>query len=258
MKSIDEREATVVKIGERLLKDRKFLEEILQIRAATIDVIARAKPEANLDVVAYDLFPPAIRELKLNFEEVTNVFIWAATAKAISNNENNVILHPLELLSNPNTYEYWVRKGDAIAESKLPYNAIICYDKAIGIDSMRSDAFVGKGKALYDLAHATSGTVDVANKPIVASLISKLGGNTNRYEQAIQYFERALQFDSSSDASHYYIASCLIELGRPTNDWSKVLEAIPRLQRALEINPKNINAKKLLDTYLTALTRSSQ
>jgi tetratricopeptide (TPR) repeat protein len=199
-------------------------------------------PGVPLDIVASDLLPE-IKRWGLNYHEVMAFFMSAAVLKMMEDGSGNVYVHPFELLPDPKTCDHWLEKGRIIAKEGLHSSALKCIEKALSIDSNRADVWVEKGDLIFDFAKALSPTVMFTEKPSVSQTLSRLSGDKERYAEALQCFERAISLDPKCVSALYSKGACLIEIGRPTQDFSKVRQAIECFERVLKIDPSHENAK---------------
>lgn len=239
---------------ERLSRDRQFLHEILEIRVAALDKATRAMPDIPLSTIALDLLPPDIGRLGLNYDEVIDLFTSAAMLKMMHDGSGKVYLHPFEILPSPETCDHWLAKGNIIAGEGLYMNALRCCEKALSIDSKRAEAWLEKGDILFHFAKASSPTATFSGKPSISHTLSRLSGDTGRYEEALQCYERAISLDSKCVSAIYSKGACLVEIGRPTRDFNKVRQAIECFEKVLKIDPSHENAKIALKMCKDAIS----
>jgi tetratricopeptide (TPR) repeat protein len=228
---------------ERLSRDRQFLHEILEIRVAALDKTTHAMPDTPLSSIALDMFPPDIKCLGLNYDEVTLLFIGAAMEKMKNDGSEKVYVHPFEILPPPETCDHWLGKAKIIANQGLLMNALKCCEKALVIDSKNAPAWSEKGDILFYLAEMVSPPATFSEKPSTSRALSMLSGSKARYEEVLQCYEHAISIDPKCLSAIYSKGACLIEIGRPTQDWSKVRQAIECFESVLRIDPSHENAK---------------
>jgi len=241
-RKLNAREEIMRPIQNRLGNDMQFRNLILAIRDAAISE-SIYRPDIPFDAIFQDMLPAELKRLGLTYDEILVLSMGVKLAKVITKETDKLEVHPIELLPSPERYEHWLEKGKIILGNKLFYNSIRCFDKAIEITPKCAEAWFLKGRCLFQLGSFTT-KIHTAKCPRTANMVwSQLENLRNTLLKALDCFDKAIEINPQYVDAHYYKGACLIEIGRPENDLSKVKEARMCFKRVLSIEPSHKNAQ---------------
>lgn len=242
---LDARKEMMASIQKRLTNDIQFRHLMLKIRNITISKSVYELPETSFDVIFQNLLPSDLKKLGLTYDEIKVICLRARIAQVMANEADKVEVHPIELLPSPERYEYWLEKGKIVMNHGLFFNSIRCFDKSIEINSKCTEAWFFKGYCLFKL-----GNVTVINAPRYlrsANLIwPQLENLKNTLLKSLDCFNKTIEINSQYVDAYYYKGACLIEIGRPQNDFHIVKDARECFKKALAIDPYHKNAQTAL------------
>lgn len=241
-RKLNVREEVMHSIQNRLVNDRQFCNLILAIDdAAILEFIYR--PDTPFDAIFREMLPAELKGLRLTYDEIILLSMGAKLAKVITKETDKLKMHPIELLPSPEQYKHWLEKGKIILGNKLFFNSIRCFDKALEIDPKCTEAWFLKGYCLFQVGSITT-EIHTGESPRSANIVwSQLENLRKTLIEALDCFEKAIEINPQYIDAQYYKGACLVEIGRPENDLSKVKEAISCFRKVLSIDPSHKNAK---------------
>jgi len=242
------RESVMAPLRDRLSTDAQFRNLILSILAAALEKAVYYLPDTSFDAILQDLLPAEVKRLRLNYDETQALFISARVMRVVAKETDKVVVHPIQLLPSPDRYEHWLEKGKIIFGQGMIWNSIRCFDRAIKINPGCAEAWYQKANSLFQVGSITTGIDQSASR--VWSQLDFLRG---ALIEAIDCFDRAIRINREYTEAIYAKGSCLVELGRPDNDFGRVREAIQCFRQVLAIDPSHKNAKLALKMCQDAL-----
>lgn len=152
----------------------------------------------------------------------------------------------------------WLEMGNSQATRGEYEEAIVSYDRALGLDAYNPDLWYNKGLALSGLGryeealrcyHRASNLEPFDSEVWLGTgaSLSSLG----RYEEALDSYNRAVEFDSENADAWNNRGTVLARLGRSE-------EAIDSYDRALELEPGDADAWNNRGTILARLGRHQE
>lgn len=152
---------------------------------------------------------------------------------------------------DPNVSKFWLDKGNSFYSLQMFNDAITCYDNAINADQNNSFAFCNKGLALYSLRMypAALTCFDQALDKDQKMEYAFLGKGhvcleLKMYDESKKAYEHALSLNAKSVVAMLGLSSVY------HRDTFNHVEAAKYAEKALQIDPNNINAKANLAEFL--------
>ncbi|WP_034632423.1 tetratricopeptide repeat protein [Maridesulfovibrio bastinii] len=144
-----------------------------------------------------------------------------------------------------------IQRGEKARQAGATYSAEFEFQKAIGVDADNVKANFGLGLTYMERGETHKANdiferlvkLDAAFKQEHKHLFNEFGINlrkTGMQDQAIDYYNRALEMSSRDENLHYNMARAYYEKG-------ELKSCIEHLEKALEINPEHEEAQKFLD-----------
>ena len=155
----------------------------------------------------------------------------------------------------PNDPGTWINYGNVLLELQRPAEALVAYDRAIGMQAPAYAALLNRGNALRDLGRPEDALASydeaLRAEPENADALCNRGNalrDLNRIEEAINSYDRAL-------AASEMHADALCNRGAARRDIGQLADAGADLEKALAINPAHKIALNNLGDVLAELGR---
>ncbi|WP_285907575.1 tetratricopeptide repeat protein [Pseudodesulfovibrio pelocollis] len=143
-----------------------------------------------------------------------------------------------------------LKRAEAQREQGALYSAQFEYEAALNVDEENVRANFGLGLTYMERGDASKAgdifkrvvSLEAAFAPEHKHLFNEFGINLRKsklLDQAVEYYERALQLTDSDENLHYNIARAYFERGDRD-------QCLAHLHRALELNPRFEEARKFL------------
>jgi len=153
---------------------------------------------------------------------------------------------------------YWFLKGNHFKSNKSNAEALVCYNKAIELDSSFVLALNKKAMVLMDMSRYEEAIYILDQAIAIDAYWFSLWGNKgiafymlNRYDDAISAYDQVLELKPNSTSYMNLKGNALYSLG-------KYDDAIQAYDHALSINPQFANAWKNKGASLKALGRMAE
>lgn len=224
-------------IAARVAGDSQFRKLLIKIYIIASEKSKTELPDIPISKIIHNFLPSDLKNLDLTHDEVVQIVLLAEILDAHETERQARVFYEF-LFGDPAKSKYWVDKGKLILGENLLNNAIRCFDKAIDIDANELDALYHKGLCLFKLATIGS--------EVVNAIWNDLCHFRDTIREAMQCFERIIEINPTHAKAWYEKGACLLEIGRPTKDFTKVREAMDCFRRSLSIDPDNQDVTKAL------------
>lgn len=143
-----------------------------------------------------------------------------------------------------------IQRGEKARQAGATYSAEFEFQQAVGVDADNVKANFGLGLTYMERGETNKANdiferlvkLDAAFQPEHKHLFNEFGINlrkTGMQDQAIDYYNRALEMTSKDENLHYNMARAYYEKG-------ELGTCIEHLEKVLQINPEHNEAKKFL------------